>query len=226
MSVEEWREEHKHELEGQQFGNVFAIEYSHSVGRKAYYLCKCLLCGKEFTTRKDGLKSGHTTSCGCVREAWMHSGQLNRKHGLVNDRAYWVWAKVKSRCYNPNCREYKNYGGRGIEMCPEWKDDPEAFVKWAYSTGYDNTAPRGECTLERINCDGNYEPSNCTWKNNQEQQNNRRDNQRIEYNGEIHTVAEWSRILNIPYPTLNRGLVHNGKTIEYYINDYVPHKRK
>lgn len=225
MSVEEWREERKHECDGKQYGNVYVIGYSHNVGKHTYLSCKCLLCGKEFTTRKDGVKNGHTTSCGCVREEWMHSGRLNRKHGLVNDRAYWVWTKVKARCYNPNCREYKNYGGRGIEMCPEWKEDPASFIKWAYSTGYDNTAPKGECTLDRIDCNGNYEPSNCTWKNNQEQQNNKRCNHFFEYLGERHTVADWARKMNVTYSVLYNWLLNKGRTIEEFYSDYVPRKR-
>jgi hypothetical protein len=225
MSIEEWREERKHEFEGRQFGNVSVMRYSHNAGKRVYYLCKCLLCGKEFTTRKDGLKSGHTTSCGCVREKWMHSGQINRKHGLVNDRAYWVWTKVKARCYNPKCREYHNYGGRGIKMCPEWRDDPAAFIKWAYESGYDNTAPKGQCTLDRIDCDGDYEPSNCCWRTNLEQQNNKRCNRVFEYQGERHTIAEWSRKLKISYPSMYDGLVRRERTIAYYINDYVPRKR-
>lgn len=224
MSREAWLEEKRKSWEGKQYGNVQIIRYSHTVGTRQFYLCKCLLCGREFETRKDGVVNGHTQSCGCTRDEWMHSGKINRKHGLTNDRAYWVWTKVKARCYNPNSREYKNYGGRGIKMCDEWLD-PEKFIKWAYATGYDNTAPKGQCTLDRIDCDGNYEPSNCRWITNLEQQNNRRNNHRYEYNGETHTVAEWSRILNIPYPTMNRGLVHGGKSIEYFINDYVPRKR-
>ena len=224
MSRQDWLDQKRRENEGKRYGNVTVLRYSRTNGRHSLYLCRCELCGKEFETRVDSVKSGHTQSCGCVLDNWMHSGQLNRKHGLVNDRAYWLWAKVKSRCYNQNCREYPNYGGRGIKMCDDWLD-PVKFVEWCYANGYDNTAPKGQCTLDRIDVDGDYEPSNCTWKTNQEQQNNRRDNVRAEYNGETHTAAEWSRILNIPYPTINAGL-RNGKSIDYYINDYVPRKRR
>ena len=223
MNREEWIQNRRNQYNGQTFGNITVIKFSHVVGKRYFFECKCGLCGKTFTTRIDGVRSGHTTSCGCKLDEWMHSGQLNRKHGLASDRAYWVWAKVKSRCYNPKCREYQNYGGRGIKMCPEWLD-PKNFVEWCYANGYDNTAPKGECTLERIDVDGDYEPSNCTWKTNLEQQNNRRNNVRAEYNGESHTAAEWSRILNIPYPTICAGL-RGGKTIDYFLNDYVPRKR-
>ena len=223
MSRQDWLEQKRKENEGKRYGDVTILRYSHTEGKHSLYYCRCELCGKEFETRIDGVKSGHTTSCGCKTYEWMHSGQINRKHGLTNDRAYWVWTKVKARCYNPNSREYPNYGGRGIKMCDDWLD-PENFIEWCYSTGYDNTAPKGQCTLDRIDVDGDYEPSNCTWKTNQEQQNSRRHNIRAEYNGETHTAAEWSRILNVPYTTMSAGL-KAGKTIEYFINDYVPRKR-
>lgn len=210
---------------GETFGNVTVLSYSHSIKSKHYYNCKCLLCGKEFVTAKEGLISGHTKSCGCVRDKWMHSGNLNRKHGLSNDRAYWVWAKIKSRCYNPNCREYPNYGGRGIKMCDEWLD-PKNFVEWAYANGYDKDAPKGQCTIDRINVDGNYEPSNCRFITNQEQQNNRRDCHFIEYQGEVHTIADWARKFNVPYPTLRNALMLDGKTIEQFITNYKPHVRR
>lgn len=224
MSREAWLEERRKQYDGKVYGNITVIGYSHTVGKHTYFQCKCGLCGNVFTTRIDGVKNGHTNSCGCATEEWMHSGKLNRKHGLTNDRAYWVWAKVKSRCYNPNCREYKNYGGRGIKMCDEWLD-PEKFIKWCYESGYDATAPKGQCTLDRKDVNGNYEPSNCTWITNQEQRNNRRNNVVVEYNGVKHTATEWARILNIPPTTMLAGL-HNGKTIEYYLNDYVPRKKR
>lgn len=224
MSREEWLQAKRNSIKGKTFGNITVIEYSKTIGKHSYYKCKCNLCGKIFETRRDGVMSGHTNSCGCANEKWMHSGQMNRKHGLSKDRAYWVWAKVKNRCYNPNCREYKNYGGRGIAMCDEWLN-PENFINWAYANGYDNQAPKGQCTLDRINVNGNYEPSNCRFITNDEQQNNRRDCRKFEYNDEIHTMAEWARILNVPYTTLRAGLLKNGKTLDYFVNSYQPRKR-
>lgn len=224
MSREEWLQQKRNSLNGKRFGMLTVLGYSHTIGKHSYYSVKCD-CGKEFTTRRDGLINGHTSSCGCVRDEWSHSGQLNKKHGLYEDRAYWVWAKVKARCYNKNCREYHNYGGRGIKMCDEWLD-PEKFVKWAYATGYDANAPKGQCTLDRIDVNKDYEPDNCRWITNQKQQNNRRDNRKATYMGETLTVAEWSRKLDIPYNTLSMGLREYGKDISYYINDYVPRNRK
>lgn len=224
MSRGEWLEQKRQEFVGKTFGEVTVIAFDHTDNRRIYYKCKCNRCGNEFVTRKDMLKSGHTTSCGCVKTAWMHSGNLNKKHGLYKERAYWVWCKIKARCYNPNCREYSNYGGRGIKICDEWLHDPKAFCEWAYAHGYDKDAPKGQCTIDRIDVNGNYEPSNCRFITNLEQQNNRRDCRKFEYKGEIHTMAEWARIYNVPYPTM-ASYLKSGHSLDYFENDYVPRKR-
>lgn len=223
MSREEYLNNIRKSYEGKRYGEITIIKYDHTEGRRTFYKCRCEHCGKEFVTRMDGVKNGHTKSCGCQNSEWMHSGQMNRKHGLSTDRAYWVWTKVKSRCYNPKCREYKNYGGRGITMCDEWLD-PKNFIEWAYANGYDKDAPKGQCTLDRIEVDGNYEPSNCRFITNQEQQNNRRDCRKYEYQGEIHTVAEWAVMFNIPYSTMSQ-ILKSGKSLDYLKNGYTPRKR-
>jgi hypothetical protein len=218
--LDEWRSSKHHDIIGNRYGKVVVIGEAENKGRRLMYKCQCD-CGNIFETRKDGLLSGHTTSCGCSGKEWRHSGQLNRKHGLYEDRAYWLWAKVRARCYNPNAHEYPNYGGRGIKMCDEWQD-AENFVKWCYENGYDSSAPKGVCTLERIDVNGNYEPSNCCFKTNLEQQNNRRNNVFAEYKGKRQTIAQWSRELNIPYTTLYKKVVLSEMSIEQFLNDYVP----
>lgn len=95
------------------------------------------------------------------------------KHGMANSRLYVVWCAMKERCNNPKYKDYKYYGGRGIKVCQEWQDF-ESFYKWSMTAGYDENAPRGVTTIDRINNDGNYEPSNCRWVSMQEQCRNRR----------------------------------------------------
>lgn len=221
MSREEWLAKKRNSIKGKRYGNVVVIGYSKTIGKHSYYLCRCELCGKEFETRRDGLVNGHTTSCGCVRDKWMHSGNLNKKHGLSEDRAYWVWVKMKRRCYSPSCREYKNYGGRGIKICDEWLS-PENFVRWARESGYDYEAPKGSCTLDRIDVNGDYEPGNCRWITNLEQQNNRRNNRRFDYQGVSYTVAELARMFEVPYSTMYASLVHYGMTVEHFLEQYTP----
>jgi hypothetical protein len=98
---------------------------------------------------------------------------------------------MRDRCFNPHNARYKDYGGRGITICKEWSEFT-TFLEWALDNGY-NT----DLTIDRIDTNGNYEPSNCRWATIEEQANNKRNNITIAHNGEVHTAAEWSRITGI-----------------------------
>lgn len=127
---------------------------------------------------------------------------MNYKHGLAHSRIDAVYKSMKDRCYNPNNKRYKNYGARGIVVCDEWLSDKSSFFKWAYEHGYDDKAPRGETTIDRIDVNGNYSPQNCRFISVKDQNNNRRTNILITYKGEKHTMSEWADIKNIPLRTL------------------------
>ena len=109
-----------------------------------------------------------------------------------NQKIYKVWSGIKQRCFNPNSNRYKNYGGRGISICDEWKNSFETFCKWALENGY-----KEGLSIDRIDHEKNYEPSNCRWTDEITQQNNRTNNTLYEYEGETHTLTEWSRIKGI-----------------------------
>lgn len=120
-------------------------------------------------------------------------------------KLYRVWSTMKERCYNPNNHKYKNYGARGIKVCEEWKTDFKAFQKWAYENGY------GEgLSIDRIDNNSGYEPSNCRWATAEQQQNNRRNNRTIEIDGVTHTISEWSKISGIKFETIWARLVRYG----------------
>ena len=108
---------------------------------------------------------------------------------------------MKQRCYNPNSNSYHNYGGRGITICNEWLNDPTTFFKWALDNGYSDNL-----TIDRKDNDKGYSPENCQWTNEIAQHNNTRRNRYIEYKGELHTLAEWCRILNLNYSTIKTRL--------------------
>lgn len=138
-----------------------------------------------------------------IKNQWKNNGERRRKnaerlkiHGLANKRLFSTWQDMKRRCYKPYDIEYLNYGGRGITVCPEWQEF-KPFYDWAISNGYDENAPRGQCTLERIDNNGNYEPSNCRWATMKEQQNNRRNNRLLTLNGETKTLQQWADITGI-----------------------------
>jgi hypothetical protein len=128
--------------------------------------------------------------------------KVGHQHCCSKERLYMVWIGMKMRCYNPSNSNYKNYGARGIKICDEWINNYENFKAWAISKGYDSNAKQGQCTIERIDLNGNYCPENCTWKSIKEQNNNKRNNRIIEFNGEAHNLSEWADILNIKYPVL------------------------
>lgn len=129
-------------------------------------------------------------------------------HGLCNTPLYAVWRTMRQRCTNPNCRGYKWYGAKGIKVCEEWLN-VENFFEWAIQSGY-----REGLTIDRIDSSGDYEPSNCRWVSMSEQQSNRSSNHLIEFNGECHTLTEWSSILGIPRSTLSNRIVTHGWTVE------------
>lgn len=121
-------------------------------------------------------------------------------HGMSNTRLYRIWTGIKSRCYNPNEPNYKHYGARGITMCEEWRNDFLAFYTWAMSAGYDETAPRGQFTIEREDNNGPYSPENCRWATQKEQMNNRRNNKRITIGQETKTLSQLCDEKGLNYP--------------------------
>lgn len=167
-------------------------------------LCLCD-CGNTIQTNANKLLTGHTKSCGCKKSQMI--SDLNRKYIYSNKRLYSVYKAMLTRCYDPKDRNYIRYGHRGIKVCDEWLNNYDNFAEWAFSNGYNQNAAFHVCTIDRINVDGNYEPSNCRWISNKEQQQNTRRCRNFEYNGEIHNISKWAEILNIPYNTLYRKLM-------------------
>ena len=173
-------------------------------GRTMWH-CKCD-CGNEIDVWYAHLKKGQY-SCGCARSRLI--SEKMKTHGMSDTKIFGLWRHMKERCYKKSHKSYKDYGGRGIQVCDEWINNFVLFYEWAIANGYDENADFMQCTLDRIDVNGNYEPSNCRFISMKEQCNNRRNNRFISYNGEVHTIAEWSEKLHMKYCTiswrLNKG---------------------
>ena len=206
---------------GMKFGRLTVIKLDHI--KKAsknlyYYLCKCD-CGKEHIVIKSSLLNGLTRSCGCYNnEVRAEKFRQRAKHYMTDTRLHKMWEKMKGRCYCKTDPRYKDYGGRGIRVYDEWKSDFKTFYDWAMNNGYDETAPYGKCTLDRINVNGNYEPSNCRWVTLKEQNRNRRNNKLITYKNETHCLFEWAEIYGINPKILSQRLNRDKMDFEKAIN--------
>lgn len=189
------------DISGQQFGRLTAIKFLRIEKHKAIWLCQCE-CGGSIEVIGKDLTSGHTKSCGCLRKEKAH--KVNKTHGKTNTRLYGVWCYMKRRCYNKNCKDYKNYGARGIKVCDEWKDDFMSFYNWSMSHGYSDTL-----TIDRVDVNENYEPSNCQWATIKQQNRNTRKNKYYTIDGETHCLSEWCEILNLNYKCVQDRLRRN-----------------
>lgn len=186
------------DLTGQKFGRLTAIKkVGVSKDKNVIWECVCE-CGNTKEVRGSHLFHGKVRSCGCLakeildyRNKYKNS---NLTHGLSKTRLYTKYVHMKERCSDKGKIDYY---GRGIKVSDEWSDKENGFINfynWAINNGY-----KDGLTIDRKDVNGDYEPDNCRWITNQEQQNNKRSNVFIEYNGQINTIANWSRIMNLPF---------------------------
>ena len=159
------------DLTGKRFGRLIVVEraenYISPQGQaRKRWLCKCD-CGNMVIVPARSLINDASKSCGCLQKEIAKN--TFTRHGKRGSRLYIIWSSMKTRCYNGKSRAYKWYGGRGIKICDEWLNDFQAFYDWAMANGY-----KDDLTIDRIDVNGNYEPSNCRWITISEQQKNKR----------------------------------------------------
>jgi hypothetical protein len=178
---------------GDKFG-MLTIKEKIIVDKNSYFICECD-CGEKTNLRTD--RFGRTKSCGCLRK----SNQFKKTHGKTGHRLHNVWLGMKERCYNINSHSYENYGGRGIVICDEWLEDFMKFYNWSYDNGY-----KSKLTIDRMDNDKGYSPDNCRWATPLVQQNNTRKTHKVEIEGVIKSISEWSRESGVKRETILRRI--------------------
>lgn len=214
---------------GQVFGKLTVIKFDHIKEyityrgkiNHYYYKCRCE-CGNIKIAQKNSLINGATKSCGCLvgRKVKLKD---NIPHNLRNTRIHRIWYVMKYRCDNKNYTSYKDYGGRGIKVCNEWKNFKNGFINfhdWAMENGY-----KEDLSIDRINVNGNYEPSNCRWATDKQQGRNKRSRRDITYKGETKCVSEWAEITGINYSVVLRRLQY-GWSVEKALTTPVINRKK
>ncbi len=194
--------------------------------RMRFYECLCQ-CGERRFVMSRTLRDGDSRSCGCFQREIAREGVKNRfqTHGFSKERLYRIWINMRSRCYNKSDKCFRNWGGRGITVTPEWLTY-EGFKEWALANGYSHNL-----SIDRIDNDGNYTPENCRWADGRTQCNNKRNNRRLSAFGETHTLTEWARLGKTPVTkhTLRERLQHGwtpeaALTLPLYPNRKKPFK--
>ena len=195
------------DLRGQRFGKLI-VKGFHSLDdcNRATWDCQCD-CGNTCIVVSVLLRNGHVTSCGCRKVESIIA--RNTTHGLSRHPIYNIWSHMKTRCYNEKCPDFKNYGGRGITVCDEWRNDFKAFYDWSISHGW-----KKDLYIDRIDNDGNYDPSNCRWTTMTVQANNTRRIHAITYNGKTQSMMDWCRELDLDYYTVRSRIYNYNWSIE------------
>ena len=185
------------DLKNKKFNRLLVLERAENTkSGKSRWLCQCD-CGKKTIVLGSYIKDGRVKSCGCYNHDLLI--KRNTKHNYDGKRICYVYRSMLSRCLNKNNKYYSEYGGRGIDICDEWigENGIKNFCEWAYANGYDENAPRGQCTLDRIDNDKGYSPANCRWVDLYVQANNKRNNILINYNGKTQTLEQWCKELKL-----------------------------
>ena len=182
------------DISNKKFDKLKAIQYiGKDRNNHEYWEFECD-CGNRPIISKDSVTRGLTTSCGCNHSNAVSNTTKNAKHGMTYSSLYWIWSGMKKRCYNPNRKEYPNYGGRGIQVCDTWKNDFCEFMKWSFDNGYEENK---NLSIDRIDNNGNYCPENCRWVERNIQLLNTRKNVYIQLHEYCFPVSVWAEITGL-----------------------------
>ena len=191
------------DITGKKYNKLTVLSFYDIKDNKSRWLCQCD-CGNKTIVKGTQLKNGKTKSCGCL----LHQKKYDKETEKKIKRLQHIYSQMKQRCYKIDNHIYKYYGGKGITICDEWLNNSNNFYKWALENGYDNNL-----TIERINVNGNYEPSNCKWITKTQQGYNKTNSKLYTIENETKCLSEWCKIYNIDY-FLVRGRLKFGWNIK------------
>lgn len=187
-------------LIGKKFNMLTIVSYKKKgKNNNNYFVCKCD-CGNITEIRSNHVLNDNQYSCGCIKTKYADR--------VIGNAIYDTWNRMMHRCYDVRHHKYPRYGARGIKICDEWKNNYDNFYKWSL----DNNFQLG-LSIDRIDNNGDYEPSNCRWATRKQQMRNTSRNRYITYKGETHSLAEWCEILNVKYRTASTRL-YRGKSLD------------
>lgn len=194
------------DISGQRYGRLTAVKRVALTDRHTKWLFNCD-CGQETVVHLDAVRAGATRSCGCLRreDIAVRSTTHGHKRGRRSTRTHRAWQHAKSRCLNPNDEKFPIYGGRGIRVCERWSNSFESFL-----------ADMGECpadhSIDRIDPDKGYEPSNCRWATTKQQARTRTDNVLVEFGGRRLILKDFAAEMGVNYKRLHNRMRHHGDT--------------
>lgn len=215
------------DLSGQKYGMLKVLKRGEDYiaerckQHKTRWICQCD-CGKEVLIDAGKLRSGHTTSCG-HNSSRATAGERFRTHGMSKTPVYLEYRAMRNRCLNPKDKFYSDYGGRGISICQRWLESFENFYADVKTLAH--FGDKGY-SLNRINNDGPYILTNVEYAEFKKQANNKRNNRLLTLNGEVHTLAEWSRITGINPGTLSSRIDDSGWSVERALTEPVKQNKE
>ena len=212
---------------GDKYARLTVIKETESIkspnGNIRMFLCKCE-CGNKKRIRIQRLVHGYSKSCGCLQKEVATKNATT--HGKKKHPLYSKWCGMKKRCFNTNDAHYKDYGGRGITVCERWMKF-ENYYKDMHVSYLEHKKNNSYTSIDRINNDGNYEPSNCRWATYKVQTRNKRSNIIVEFNGEKKTIPEWAEEMDMRYMTLYQRFYKGWATERALTTKLITkHKRK
>lgn len=209
------------EMIGRRFGRLVVVALSEKRGNRGQLKFDCVCdCGGRTTVMGEDLRRNKVVSCGCYQKErakrvnMTHGGCCSGQSKRGYDKLYHTWQGMKDRCFNPSSTEYEKYGGRGITVCDEWKDNYITFRDFMLSIGFDPAKPTKEQTIDRIDVNGNYCPENCRLLSLSEQQYNKTNNRLITYNGVTKTATEWAKEFGIKMEMILKRIDESDWSVE------------